>query len=76
MAKVMHCTCARAPTYASGSITQVIKPQQDSVMEIPGIPLKIYTFYPKDLVSAIILAAYFVATLALSMVVAKRKEMA
>jgi ABC-2 type transport system permease protein len=64
------------PTYASGSITQVIKPQQDSVMEIPGIPLKIYTFYPKDLVSAIILAAYFVATLALSMVVAKRKEMA
>jgi ABC-2 type transport system permease protein len=64
------------PTYASGSIIQVIKRQQDSVIEIPGTTLKIYTFYPKDLVSAIILAAYFIATFALSMVVARRKEMA
>jgi ABC-2 type transport system permease protein len=64
------------PTYASGSITQVISRQQDSVQEFPGTPLKLYTFYPKDVVSAIVLSAYFGVTFVLSVVVAKRKEMA
>jgi len=64
------------PTYASGIITQVINPKQDAVIEIPGSPLKVYTFYPKLPISIIVLAAYFIIGLALSIVATYRKEMA
>lgn len=64
------------PTYASGIITQVINPQKDTMIEIPGSPLKMYTFYPKLPISIIVLAAYFVIALALSIMATYRKEMA
>jgi len=62
-------------TYASAMTTQVVNPQQDTVMEFPGSPLKIYVFYPKFPVSLIVMLVYFVVTLALSLVLVKRKEM-
>lgn len=64
------------PNYAAGSITQVINPQNDAVIQFPGSSLKLYTFYPKFPVSIIIQAAYLVVALALSIVITNRKEMA
>lgn len=64
------------PNYAGGSITQVINPQQDRVLEFPGSSLKVYQFYPKFPASLFVLCAYFVAALALSVLVTDRKEMA
>lgn len=63
------------PNYEGGSITQVINPQQDRVLEFPGSPLKVYQFYPKFPTSVIVLSAYFIAALALSIVVTNKKEM-
>ena len=62
------------PTYASGMITQVISPQKDYVQTIQG--LKIYAFFPKFPISIIVLVVYFVATLALSILITRRKQMA
>jgi len=64
------------PSYASGMMTQVVNPQNDTVIVIPGSPVKLYSFQPKFPVSLIVLAGYFVVTLALSGVATKRKEMA
>jgi ABC-2 type transport system permease protein len=64
------------PSYASGMITQVINPQNDTIIVVPGSSVRFHTFYPKFPASLIVLAGYFVATLALSVVVTKRKEMA
>lgn len=64
------------PTYASGIISDVFNPQQDRVMEIPNSPIKIYQFFPKLPISAIILAVYFIVTLASSVLITNRKEMA
>ncbi len=64
------------PTYASGMISQVLNPQVDTVRIIPGSPLVIHVFYPKFPISAIILTVYFVVTFILSIVIARRKEMA
>lgn len=63
-------------TYASGMITQTINPQNDTVIQIPGSSFKVYTFYPKFPVSVIVMFAYFVVSLALSIVITNRKEMA
>lgn len=64
------------PNHAAGMITQVINPQKDTIIAIPGSPIKVYQFYPKFPISIIILAAYFLATFALSMVITRRKQMA
>jgi ABC-2 type transport system permease protein len=64
------------PTYVSGMMTQVIYPQTDTVMEFPGSPLKLYVFYPKFPISLIVMLAYFIAALALSLRLVNRKEMA
>ncbi|MBS7632640.1 ABC transporter permease [Candidatus Bathyarchaeota archaeon] len=64
------------PDYAFGSIIQVINPQQDIIQEFPGSPIKIYNFYPKFPVDVAVLISYFVATLALSIWVFRKKEMA
>lgn len=63
-------------TYASGMITQSINPQTDAVMEFPGSPFKIYVFYPKFPISLLVMLAYFVLGLALSLALINRKEMA
>jgi ABC-type transport system involved in multi-copper enzyme maturation permease subunit len=64
------------PNYASGMISQVINPQKDTVMNVPGSPLKIYVFYPKYPISIAVLSVYFIATFILSILVTKRKQMA
>jgi len=63
------------PTYASGIINNVFNPQQDTIIEMPRSSFRLYQFYPKLPISAIILATYFVATLASSVLITKRKEM-
>jgi ABC-2 type transport system permease protein len=63
------------PNYAAGSITQVINPQQDAVVQAPGSPFKFYQFYPKFPASIVVQAAYFIVALALSMIAVNRKEM-
>lgn len=63
------------PNYAAGSIIQVINPQKDTIMDIPGSPIKVYQFYPKFPVSIIVQAAYFIGAFALSVIVTSRKEM-
>jgi len=64
------------PNYAAGSITQVINPQSDTVINVPGSPLKIYQFYPKFPVSIIVQVAYTIVAVALSLIATNRKEMA
>jgi ABC-2 type transport system permease protein len=64
------------PNYASGIMNQVINPQQDTVMEFPGSPLKIYIFYPKYPISLIVLLAYSIATIILSIIITERKQLA
>lgn len=64
------------PNFAAGMITQVIYPLKDSVMKIPDSSLTVYTFYPKFPISIMVLVAYFVITLVLSMWITKRKQMA
>jgi ABC-type transport system involved in multi-copper enzyme maturation permease subunit len=63
------------PNYASGMITQVINPQKDTVITVPNSSLKIYTFYPKYPISIIVLVLYFTATLALAIMITRRKQM-
>jgi ABC-2 type transport system permease protein len=64
------------PNYAGGMITQVVNPQKDMIVTVPGSTLKFYQFYPKFPISIIVLAAYFLATFALSMEITRRKQMA
>jgi hypothetical protein len=64
------------PNYAAGMITQVINPQQDTVVQLPGSPFRVYQFYPKFPVSIIVQVIYFGVGLALSIMIVKRKEMA
>lgn len=64
------------PNHAGGMITQVIYPLKDTVTKIPNSSLTVYAFYPKFPISIIVLVVYFVATLALSMWITKKKQMA
>ena len=63
------------PNYAAGSITQAINPQEDTIIQIPGSPLKVYQFYPKFPVSIVVQATYLIAGLVLSIAIVNRKEM-
>lgn len=63
------------PNYAAGSITQVINPQNDTIIPIQGSSLKVYEFFPKFPVSVIVQAVYLVVALALSIVITNRREM-
>jgi hypothetical protein len=64
------------PNYAGGMITQVVNPQKDMIVTVPGSTLKFYQFYPKFPISIVVLTAYFLATFALSMEITRRKQMA
>jgi len=63
------------PSFSGGMTTQVISPQNDTIVNVPGSSIAFYTFYPKFPLSPIVLAAYFVGTLAVSVVITDRKEL-
>ena len=63
------------PTYAAGMTTQVLNPQEDRVISIPGNPVKIYMFYPKFPISLIVLVVYFAVAFILSLILVDRKDM-
>jgi ABC-2 type transport system permease protein len=64
------------PTYASGIITYIFDPPVKRVEIVPTDSLKLYIFYPDFLISVVVMAAYFIATLFLSIMITNRKEMA
>ncbi|MDI6905778.1 MAG: ABC transporter permease [Candidatus Bathyarchaeia archaeon] len=65
------------PTHASGIITYIFDPPAERVQIIDtGGPIKIYIFYPDFLISVIVMTAYFIVTLLLSMIITNKKEMA
>lgn len=63
-------------TYAAGIITEIINPASVRVRHIQVNNLTMWIFHPDFLTSVVVLAFYFVATLVLSLFIAKRKEMA
>ena len=64
-------------TYASGIITEIIEPPLERVVEItvPGSPITIWIFHPDFFYSVLVLLAYFIITLVISALIARRKEM-
>ena len=62
-------------TYAAGIITEIINPASVRVQHIQVNNLTMWVFHPDFLTSVVVLAFYFVATLLLSLFIAKRKEM-
>jgi len=64
-------------TYAAGIITEIINPPPVRIekFSVPNSNLTIWIFHPDFLTSVIVLVAYFVVTLLLSLFISKRKEM-
>lgn len=62
-------------TYAAGVITQVINPPQVRVEKMTVGNMTVWIFHPDVTTSALVLLAYFLATMALSMLIFRQKQM-